>query len=160
MKYEKDLINRIKFSLTQLAFTDIKRASAGGAKMGAFILASCFIDYLAGFYYGHKSKKEDYINFINKHLRRYDGGKIYYSVRNGLVHNYSVERDFIFSENRDDGPHLGKHKNGKIILNLDEFIKDIENAMNKYFNALEHDNNLKLKAINRFKRGKMLEVIR
>jgi len=156
---EKEIIARIKSSLSQLAFADVKKASAGGAKMGAYILASCFIDYLAGFYYGHKSTKDDYINFVNKYLRRYDGKQVYYSVRNGLVHNYSVERDFVFSEKGIDGPHLGKYKNGKTVLNLEDFLADIENAMSKYFKALEHDNNLRRRAINRFRSGKMLEVI-
>jgi hypothetical protein len=58
LKKDEEIIKRIKNSLSQLAFADVKKASDGGAKMGAFILASCFIDYLAGFYYGHKAKRD------------------------------------------------------------------------------------------------------
>lgn len=159
MKKDEAFIERIKNSLSQLAFADVKKASDGGAKMGAFILASCFIDYLAGFYYGHKAEKIDYINFTNKYLKKYDGEKIYYSVRNGLVHNYSVERDFVFSEKGLDGQNLEKYKNGKTVLNLEDFLSDIESAMNKYFKVLDRDKNLRKRAINRFKRGKILEVL-
>jgi hypothetical protein len=159
MKKDDEIIERIKHSLSKLAFADVKKASDGGAKMGAFILANCFIDYLAGFYYGRKSTKNDYINYVDKHLKKYGGDKIYRSVRNGLVHNYSVDRDFVFSEKGIDGPNLGKYKNGKIVLNLEDFLNDIESAMDKYFKALNRDNNLRIKAINRFKRGKILQVL-
>jgi len=160
LKKDTEIIGRIKNSLSGLAFADVKNASAGGATMGAFILGSCFIDYLAGFYYGHRSQKDDYINFANKYLKKYGGERLYYSMRNGLVHNYSVERDFVFSEKGIDGPHFGKYKNGKIVSNLEDFISDLEAAMNKYFKAIEHDEELKKRAIRRFKRGKMLEVLR
>jgi hypothetical protein len=159
LKKDEEYIERIKNSLSNLAFADVKMASNGGAKMGAFILASCFIDYIAGFYYGHKADRSDYINFTNKYLKKYDGDKIYYSVRNGLVHNYFVERDYVFSDKGADGPNLGKYKNGKIVLNLEDFLSDIESAMNKYFKALDRDNELRKRAIKRFKRGKILEVL-
>lgn len=38
-----------------MAFLDIKKASNGKSKMGAFILSSCFIEYLAGFCYGKET---------------------------------------------------------------------------------------------------------
>ena len=47
-----------------MAFLDIKRASAGKSKMGAFILASCFIEYMAGFVAGKETNREDYKKFV------------------------------------------------------------------------------------------------
>jgi hypothetical protein len=55
-------INHIKFALYDMAFLDIKRASGGKSKMGAFILASCFIDYMAGFIAGRETTNKDYTN--------------------------------------------------------------------------------------------------
>ena len=36
--------------------------------MGAFILGSCFIEYLAGFRYGKETTHDDYKNFIKEFL--------------------------------------------------------------------------------------------
>jgi hypothetical protein len=57
-------LNHIKFALFDMAFLDIKRASAGESKMGAFILASCFIEYMAGFIAGRETTNKDYKQFV------------------------------------------------------------------------------------------------
>jgi len=41
--------------MRDMAFLDIKRASAGQSKIGAFILASCFIEYMSGFVTGKET---------------------------------------------------------------------------------------------------------
>ena len=44
---EEESVSILWKGLYEMAFMDIKRASNGNAKMGAFILASCLIDSLA-----------------------------------------------------------------------------------------------------------------
>ena len=68
MASDDEIIERIKKSLKELAYEGIIKASDGGSKMGAFILASCFIDYLAGFYYGGESTPSHYKGFVKKFL--------------------------------------------------------------------------------------------
>ena len=76
--------------------TDIEKASAGGSKMGAFILCSCYIDYLAGFRYGKAGTGKEYKKFIEIYLRDYDPDTIYTDMRCGVVHNYTEGGSYVF----------------------------------------------------------------
>lgn len=58
------VLDHIKTGLYDMAFQDIKKAASGHSKMGAFILASCFIEYMAGFAYGKATTRKDYKNLI------------------------------------------------------------------------------------------------
>jgi len=49
-----------------MALDDVKNACKGGSKMGAFILASCFIDYMAGFMKGGG----------DDHIQRYQSARL------------------------------------------------------------------------------------
>jgi len=55
--------------------------------MGAFILCSCYIDYLAGFRFGKPGGGKDYKKFIEIYLPNYDPDTIYTDMRCGIVHN-------------------------------------------------------------------------
>lgn len=128
-------------SLHDMAFKDIIRASEGNSKMGAFILSSCFIEYLAGFRYGKETTSNDYKNFIKSYLPMYDGEKLYKDLRCKLVHNYSEGGSYMFTDNRPTF-HFKKLTDGKLLLNLENFINDIENAMDFYFSELRTESKL------------------
>jgi hypothetical protein len=151
-------IKLIKHSLKEMAFEDIRRASAGGAKMGAFILASCFIDYLAGFYAGHKANADEYRAFITDFLSGYDPDKLYRDFRCGVVHNYTEGGSYVFTDGEKAGKHLTPLKDGRVLLNLEHFVDDIEKAMQKYFNRLDVDTDVVKKALKRLGRGGILSV--
>ena len=58
-KMSQLIISHIENALYNMAFLDIKKASIGNSKIGAFILASCFIDYMAGFVCGHQTTRNE-----------------------------------------------------------------------------------------------------
>ena len=134
--------NKIKKALYDMAFLDIKRASDGGSKMGAFILGSCFIEYMAGFVAGEKTTKTDYINFVKNYLPSYyNATKIYEDLRCKLVHNYSEGGTFLFVDAKPN-LHLKKElKTGKMIINLENFISELEVGLNKLLNEIHNDPN-------------------
>ena len=143
------IIDHIKYVLHDMAFLDIKRASSGNAKMGAFILASCFIDYMAGFVCGHQTRMKDYEDFVLHYLPSiYHPSKLYKDLRCGLVHNYSEGGSYWFKDNK---PELhGQTANGKIIINLENFIEDLEKALRKLLQEIQSDPSKKQKAIARY----------
>lgn len=66
-----------------------------------------------------------------------------------LVHNYSEGGTYKFAF---DMPELHQTKeNNKIIINLEQFIEDIETAMNRYLQLLDTDIDVQLRAIKRWK---------
>ncbi len=134
-----NLIDRMKKSLYDFALKDIKVSQKNGAPMGAFILASCLIDCLAGFRYGISGTPgevgENYKNFINTYFEgKYDGQSVYKNIRCKLVHNYSEGGGYYFS-NTGDLYHNVIY-DGKTNIILDNFIQDLELAMNRYFTEL------------------------
>ena len=144
------ILNHIKNALYDMAFLDIKRASDGGSKMGAFILASCFIDCMAGFVCGRKTTRKDYEHFVRNYLPSlYDPSKLYKDLRCQLVHNYSEGGSYWFVDNK--AQLHGKTVCGRIIINLENFINDLENALNKVLREIQSDQSKKQKAIDRYK---------
>ena len=154
---KQPFISHIRHSLEEMAFKDIIRASSGKSKMGAFILGSCFIEYLAGFRYGKETTRDDYKNFVKEYLDKYDAEKLYADLRCKLVHNYSEGGSYDFIDAR---PHLhnAKLQNGKILLNLENFIADLKSALDKYFTQLESDDTLFELAVQRYKKVGLMGI--
>jgi hypothetical protein len=156
---KQKFIESLWHSIHDMAFLDIKRASEGKSKMGAFILSSCFIDYLSGFRYGKQSKGRDYVKFVNNYLNdKYDASKLYLDLRCKLVHNYSEGGSYAFTDNHPE-LHKTKISDGRIMLNLEDFISDIENAMNKYFDELRTDDEILKLAQTRYGKLGILTII-
>jgi len=154
---DDEIIERIKKSLKELAYEGIIKASDGGSKMGAFILASCFIDYLAGFYYGGESTPSHYKGFVKKFLPMYNRNSLYHDLRCKIVHNYSEGGSYHFIDNTPD-VHMATAKDGRIVVNLENFICDIKDVMERYFKLLENDVPLRNKAIIRYQNLGILTV--
>jgi len=142
-------LNHIKLALHNMAFLDIKRASNGKSKMGAFILASCFIEYMVGFVVGRETKGEDYKQFVKDYLpNTYDPEKLYADLRCKLVHNYSEGGSYIFADGKPD--LHGKNLGNKMVVNLENFVDDIECALKKVINELNSDSEKWEKAEQRY----------
>lgn len=142
------VIDKLKYSLIDWDLADIRRASKGGAKLGSFILASCLIDHLTCYYFGEESTRTNYIEFVRRFLPKYNAEDLYYCIRCKLVHNYSVDGDYAFTHNR-HSLHL-KDEQGKIMLNLNDFINDIESATQAYFAAVSNTDLLKKRLVKRY----------
>lgn len=140
---------QIKKSLYDMAFLDIKRASDGKSKMGTFILASCFIEYLAGFRVGGETKGRDYKAFVRDFLPSlYDPDKLYHDLRCKLVHNYSEGGSYAFTFSQ---PSLhGTNVGGRLIINLEDFIQDLEEAYKKFESILDGDTDAQTLAERRY----------
>jgi hypothetical protein len=146
---DQAIIRYITNVLYDKPFLDIKRASSGGSKIGAFILASCFIDYMAGFLCGRKTKSKDYKRFVCCYLPAYDSEKLYKDLRCKLVHNYSEGGSYWLKYNQ---PELHGHTmDNRTIVNLENFIDDLERAFHKFAKDIELDPSIKQKAIERYK---------
>ncbi|MGD0767469.1 MAG: hypothetical protein ABSB42_04515 [Tepidisphaeraceae bacterium] len=129
---KEELIERLDAFLFGWGFKDIGRASKGGSKLGAFILAACFIDAMAGFSAGinrseskHGSTKR-FVEFVAKYLPQYNATKIWEDLRCGLVHAYAEGGSYSFTASN---PRVhGMSNGGKVVLNLEDFLSDVECA--------------------------------
>ncbi len=145
-------------SLKHCALGDIKKASTGGSKVGAFILCSCLIDAMAGFIKGADTGQRDYKDFVRDYLSSYVPENLYQDLRCKLVHSYSEGGSYLFVDAKSH-LHLQKN-NGKTIINLENFIDDIENALNEFSRKLQDPSEtaLRQKAIQRLDNNGIIQV--
>jgi hypothetical protein len=107
-----------------------------------FILMACAIDYLAGFWWGKKttnSVRAAYTGFVDAYFPkgRYDAQGLYDSLRNGLVHMFTIKnKKYALTHNRGD-MHLKSDSAGQIILNAADFRDDLVKARDRYFDQVE-----------------------
>lgn len=146
---DDEIINRVKFALSDWAFEDLSRASAGGAKLATFILASCYIDYLSCYFFNGDSTKNRYITFVNKFLPKYNGRDLYESLRCKLVHNYTEGGKYEFTHDHPE-LHFSTSPRGRTVLNLNSFLKDLESARDEYFKLVDKNAQFKDKMIARY----------
>lgn len=140
---DTDKINNVFHSLRCHALEDIKRASDGGSKMGAFILCSCLIDALAGFLKGGDTNNSDYKHFVQDCLSSYNPENLYRDLRCKLVHSYSEGGSYFFTD-QNNSWHLQNY-NGKQVINLENFIQDIESALDYIENKIQNSNEVALR---------------
>lgn len=126
-----------------------------------FIFMACAIDYLAGFWWGKSTKgqvEDAYTKFIDEYFPsgRYDAKALYDSLRNGLVHMFTIKgKKYILTHNN---PHLNlkTDRNGQIILNAANFRDDLIAASERYFDDVEAKPDLLDKLLDRYKRDGFL----
>lgn len=129
----------------------------------AFIIACCFIDFVAGFYGGKKSAQErgdgerfkkfvtDFLLPINS---EYLPKRLYEDLRCGLVHSRAPGKTLVFASERKDGKHLTwvflTGVTGKRLLFMrDDFLRDVKQAKEKYISQLLADDHLQENALKR-----------
>ena len=135
-----------------------------GVGMPAFIWLTCSIDWLAGFWHGERTKgkvRQVYIGFIDRYFPtgRYDAENLYESLRNGLVHMYTIQHKKYALTHRHPETHLHPNHEGYILLNLEDFFEDCQFAKNAYFQEVETDKSLLNKAFKRIKRDGFLGLV-
>jgi hypothetical protein len=124
-----------------------------------FILMSCAIDYLAGFWWGESTQeglqRKSYTGFIDSYFlprKRYSSQGLYDSLRNGLVHMFTIKKGLYELTYSEPENHLKVGSHGFIILNASNFRDDLFTAANRYFNNVEASPELLYKAFERFRR--------
>ncbi len=148
------------------AYMDIERASVhGSAKLAGFILGACFIDAMASFFSGidrEAAKTKSGIRFkafVGRYLSRYVADDLWADLRCGLVHSYAEGGTYVFTDNSKAGFHFSKTARGKIVLNLEDFCADLDEAYNALRKDILSDSEVFLKARNRFKAmGLMMDM--
>ena len=154
---KEKLVNILDKYLFGWEYGDIERASIhSDAKLAGFILGACFIDAMAGFFAGvkkeeiRKGSSKRFICFTKKYLPRYSADNLWEDLRCGLVHSYALGGTYVFTDARKDGFHFNTTAKGKIILNLEDFLSDLRSAYNKLRNDILTDNDVFLKAKDRY----------
>jgi hypothetical protein len=124
-----------------------------------FVFMSCCIDYLSGFWWGESREigmvRQAYIGFINEYFRprgRYDAKGIYDSLRNGLVHQFTIKNKMYELTFGEPERHLTVSHHNCIILNAGSFRNDLIDAANRYFDEVEKNPHLLDKAFQRYER--------
>ncbi len=132
--------------------------------MPAFIWITCAVDWLAGFWFGTDTKnqvKKAYTGFIDQYFpsNTYNSNELYDSLRNGLVHMFTIKSKQYALTHQNPNLHLQKTSNGQVILNLESFFSDVVSAKNEFFNDVEHSPEMLDKFIERYEREGFLNLI-
>jgi hypothetical protein len=124
-----------------------------------FVFMSCSIDYLAGFWWGEDlgigMARQAYVGFINEYFKprgRYNAKGLYDSLRNGLVHLFTIKNKMYELTFDEPEKHLTVSHNSFIVLNAGNFRDDLITAANLYFNDVEKKPDLLDRAFQRYKR--------
>ena len=132
--------------------------------MPAFIWLACAIDWLAGFWWGQSTDghvKQVYVGFISNFFpqSKYIAEDLYDSLRNGLVHMYTIKGKKYALKHQEPTLHLKVTTDAHVVLNLENFFDDVVKAKNGFFDAVELDPLLLDKVIIRYEREGFLDII-
>ncbi len=136
-------IDRIMTALRGFAYGDIKKIESGDNVLATFILCSCFIEQVATYRYGTANVGHTHFKaFVDEYLKAYDGQKLRSDLRNKLVHNYSLGETYSLTM-RNRSAHLKEGLDGKTILNLENFVDDLGQALDVYEQQLITDREIR-----------------
>lgn len=148
--FERDVFGRIRRLMSP--------AAEGGDPLLAFLFMACAIDYLAGYRVGGETKGRDYINFIRDYFpaSKYDPEGLYDSLRNGLVHMFTLKQKVYTMVLTDNNPGLHLQvRNGQTVLNAQDFFADLVQAKDRFFSDVESSPDLLALAAQRGQYGSM-----
>jgi hypothetical protein len=142
---------------TQNALWSIERAYLPPCKgaPAAFILITCLIDFLGTLYAGRDSNRGTFTAFVSDFMRQqqdgvgYDGEELWESLRNKLVHNYSIWQGKYVLTHGHPELHLRLHSGKARILNLENFFEDVEWAADDYFARVAEETELQDRLVRR-----------
>jgi len=129
------------------------------AEIPALITGLAIIDYLAGFYAGRQSKKEDYIEFMHQYFPstyRPFLEYIYHNLRCGMLHNLvamnpwkDANISFLIASNHSN--HL-MPESDKTIFSVKTFLEDIRRSWWKFAHTLIMKGDLNPELVTKFHR--------
>ena len=128
-----------------------------------FIFMACAIDYLAGFWWGKSTRGEvddAYTRFIDEYFPKsqYDSKGLYDSLRNGLVHMFTIKNKKYALTHNNPGLHLKIDRNGQVVLNAGDFRDDLIAAKESYFDDVEAKPEMLDRVLDRYNRDGFLDV--
>ena len=155
---DDQIIDQIIHSLKNYNLRDIKKIAQMDTVLASFTLCSCFIEQVSGFRYAkvkHKTGNEMFKSFVKDYLNQYEPSKLREDLRNKLVHNYSLGETYSLTMRCIDC-HLKPDKYGRLILNLENFIDDIEIAFEKWTNELRTNDEIRKNALTWFSKYEII----
>jgi len=142
------LINKLDERLLGWPYKNILEINNNtDAKLACFILGACFIDVMAGFYFGidcESSKKDSgkrFKEFVKIYLTKYDSETLWSDLRCGLVHAYAAGYKYLFVHNK-PSYHLYETDKKQIVINLDDFIDDVKHAYDRLIEDIRNDDKI------------------
>lgn len=133
-------------------------ADNGGTPLAAYILLSCAIDVIAGFYSGRNALDErnlgnQYKKFIADYMKDYNPQKVYKLIRCSLVHNFIVGPNMALMHGSTNSKLHLMTVNGVDFKNFDNLFFNFKQAVARYFDDVEQSDDLKRKFIMRYSLG-------
>jgi hypothetical protein len=131
----------------------------------AFILLTCLIDFLGTLYAGKKSSVDTFRRFVADYMQQtyngvqYNDQKLYSSLRNSLVHNYSIGNGEYILIHGNPENHLKSYKGQSTILNLEDFFHDVCQAADSYFAEVKTNPTLQNKLSNTVSNFRTIEDV-
>ena len=134
-------IGKVSQFLLGAVLQDALRSLGAGAELGALLLCLASVDYLSGFYAGHKSRKRDFVAFMKDYFPpkyQYFLDAIYDQLRSGLMHNLVAMNPWLGVDNipiriqPDSENHLEKNPDGDVIFSVGTFLQDLKQAWVMY----------------------------
>lgn len=132
-----------------------EREGKGGTPLAAFLLLSCGIDAISGFYAGRISKHgtgEQYKSFVRKYMSTYSPENMYEKLRCALAHNFAVDQGLALTHGQSRLHNVRDLTGNVVVKNLDDVFRDFKAGIEQYFQDLERSEDLKLKFIKRLKK--------
>jgi len=129
-----------KFSLADIKYNKDRPIAAA-------LLSGCLLDQISGFLFENKGKATDKARkFVKKYMPAYDGIRIYDILRNSLVHNYSLPKQYAVTSDL-AGADLGLSILPNGVIYIPSFIQDLEIAVSKAVRDLREDKEVQKHAI-------------
>ncbi len=152
-------------SFEKFVVKDLEKALNANIEVGIIILTAIGIECLSGYFAGKASDPETFKRFIDKFMPTYSihAETIYKCIRNGLAHDYIIKenegRSFLFTRNRGE-KHLDpvEGKPGWYYLNRESFALDFLKAQTDFFEQVNRDENLSMRALKRLRERSFLDV--
>lgn len=166
---DEEIIEKWKYWIQEFAINDIKKALEKDAlEVGLIILTLLSIECLSAYYLGQSdSSPGTFEKFMKMYFppeyAKY-AGKIYFSLRNGLIHSYVPNKLKIDSREiypfvmvgKKGEPHLTPCKpkhNFPVYFNRVQFAEDFLEAWGKFVNDIDGNAELQKKLISRAQKG-------
>ena len=135
----------------QNALWSIERAYLPPCKgaPAAFILITCLIDFLGTLYAGRDSNRGTFTAFVSDFMRQqqdgvgYDGEELWKSLRNKLVHNYSIWQGKYVLTHGHPELHLRLHSDKARILNLEDFFEYVKCVRDDHLTQVAQETELR-----------------
>lgn len=151
----EELVENLNKAFVSLALEDINRALHANTNTAVFILGSCFIEALAGFYCGqinpnsYGKSKDQFVEFVTKYLPKYNSLDMWQSFRNGFVHSYTDKGKYLYVNKKRD-LHHSRHQGRGLFINDENFVEELESAYKHFREDILNSYDIFLKAKRRF----------